>query len=119
MMAVLCSNCAGKLIFNQASTFCVYCGNPAIVFSRVSKEYRPDGIIPFKITKQEALAKIRKRFEKNPIVPKEFDEATNEKYFLFADYGVDPYAEKKHNVPVVLLKNAERDKHIFGNRGQE
>ena len=47
------------------------------------------------------------------------DAITNEKYFLFADYGVDPYAEKKHNVPEVLLKNAERDKHIFGNRGQE
>ena len=121
-MAVLCSNCAGKLIFNPASqklecancgagfrpedvrdtaadvhskyydtrvytcshcgaevitsdtessTFCVYCGNPAIVFSRVSREYRPDGIIPFKITKQQALDKIRSRFEKNPIVPKE------------------------------------------------
>ena len=47
------------------------------------------------------------------------DAVTNEKYFLFADYGVDPYAEKKHNVPEVLIKNAERDKHIFGNRGQE
>lgn len=123
-MAVLCSNCAGKLIFNPASqklecancgagfkpedvmdtnadvhskyydtrvytcghcgaevvtsdtessTFCVYCGNPAIVFSRVSKEYRPDGIIPFKITKQQALDKIRSRFVKNPIVPKEIE----------------------------------------------
>ncbi len=121
-MAVLCSNCAGKLIFNPASqklecancgagfrpedvrdtgtdvsskyydtrvytcghcgaeiitsdtessTFCVYCGNPAIVFSRVSKEYRPDGIIPFKITKLQALDKIRSKFENNPIVPKE------------------------------------------------
>lgn len=121
-MAVLCSNCAGRLIFNPASqklecancgagyrpedvsdinadvhskyydtrvytcghcgaevitsdtessTFCVYCGNPAIVFSRVSKEYRPDGIIPFKITKQQALDKIRSRFENNPIVPKD------------------------------------------------
>ena len=47
------------------------------------------------------------------------DAATNEKYSLFADYGVDPYAEKKHNVPEVLLKNAERYKHILGNRGQE
>jgi hypothetical protein len=36
-----------------------------------------------------------------------------EKNFLFADYGVDPYAEKKHNVPEVLLKNAEKDKYIF------
>ena len=36
-----------------------------------------------------------------------------EKNFLFADYGVDPYAGKKHNVPEVLLKNAEKDKHQF------
>ena len=121
-MAVLCSNCAGRLIFNPAtqklecatcgssfrpedvedinaeihskyydtrvyvcghcgaevitsdsesSTFCVYCGNPAIVFDRISKEYKPDGLIPFKITKEEAINNIKKRFAKNPIVPKE------------------------------------------------
>ena len=39
--------------------------------------------------------------------------AAIEKNFLFADYSVDPYAEKKHNVPEVLLKNAEKDKHQF------
>ena len=36
-----------------------------------------------------------------------------EKSFLFADYGVDPYAGKKHKIPEVLLKNAEKDKHQF------
>ena len=36
-----------------------------------------------------------------------------EKSFLFADYGVDPYAEKKHNVPEVLLKSAENDINKF------
>ncbi len=121
-MAVLCKNCAGKLIFNPASqklecntcgssfrpqdvediyassdskyydtrvyicrhcgaevitsdtessTFCVYCGNPAIVFSRVSREYRPDGIVPFKITRQQAINRIREKFIKNPIIPKD------------------------------------------------
>ena len=34
---------------------------------------------------------------------------TNEKYFLLADYGVDPYLDKKHSIPEVLLKNAEND----------
>ena len=121
-MAVLCTNCSGKLIFNPASqklecaacgssftpedvrdfnadmhsrfydtrvyscvhcgaeiitsdtevsTFCVYCGNPAIVFSRISKEYRPDGIIPFSVTKGEAVRNIKIRFMKNPFIPKE------------------------------------------------
>ena len=124
-MAVLCSNCSGKLIFNpatqklecancgsffspedvrdlnadlhskyydtrvyicghcgaevvtsdsEASTFCVYCGNPAIVFSRISKEYKPDGIIPFQVTKEDAIRYVKLRFLKNPMVPKEVKE---------------------------------------------
>ena len=34
---------------------------------------------------------------------------TNEKYFLLADYGMDPYLGKKHSIPEVLLRNAEKD----------
>lgn len=124
-MAVLCSNCSGRLIFNPASqmlecaicgssfypedvsdinanaqskyydtrvytcghcgaevitsdtevsTFCVYCGNPAINFSRIAKEYRPDGLIPFKITKETALENVKSKFKKNPFIPKEVKE---------------------------------------------
>lgn len=68
-----CSHCGAEVITSdtESSTFCVYCGNPAIVFSRVSREYRPDGIIPFKITKQQAIENIRTKFLKNPIIPRE------------------------------------------------
>ena len=41
------------------------------------------------------------------------DAATNEKYFLFADYGVDPYAGRNHSIPEVLLKNAEKDRNKY------
>lgn len=121
-MAVLCSNCSGRLIFNPASqqlecaacgskfypedvkdinsdihskyydtrvytcahcgaeiitsdtevsTFCVYCGNPSINFTRISKECRPDGIVPFKITREQAVELVKEKFHKNPIIPKE------------------------------------------------
>lgn len=69
-----CSHCGAEVITSdsEVSTFCVYCGNPAIVFSRISKEYRPDGIIPFKVTKEDAIRFIKIKFRKhNPIVPKE------------------------------------------------
>ena len=51
-----CGHCGAEIITSdtETSTFCVYCGNPAIVFSRISREYRPDGLIPFKITKEPA-----------------------------------------------------------------
>ena len=68
-----CGHCGAEVITSdtESSTFCVYCGNPAIVFSRISREYKPDGLIPFKITKEEAISNITKKFLKNPIVPKE------------------------------------------------
>lgn len=68
-----CSHCGAEVITSdtEASTFCVYCGNPAIVFSRMSEEYKPDGIIPFKITKEQAISFINARFFKNPFVPHE------------------------------------------------
>lgn len=69
----VCSHCGAKVITSdtESSTFCVYCGNPAIVFNRVSQEYRPDGLVPFQITKEEAVKYIKLRFLKNPIIPKE------------------------------------------------
>lgn len=68
-----CSHCGAEVITSdsEASTFCVYCGNPAIVFSRISEEYMPDGLIPFKVTKEEAIRNISANFMKNPFVPQE------------------------------------------------
>ena len=68
-----CGHCGAEVITSdtEASTFCVYCGNPAIVFSRISKEYKPDGLIPFKITKEQAINNINLKFKKNPFIPKE------------------------------------------------
>ena len=67
----VCGHCGAEVVTSdtEVSTFCVYCGNPAIVFSRISREYRPDGLIPFKVTKEEAIRNIRSKFIKNPIVP--------------------------------------------------
>ena len=69
----VCSHCGAEVITSdtESSTFCVYCGNPAIVFNRIAKEYRPDGLVPFQVTKEEAVRYIKLRFLRNPIIPKE------------------------------------------------
>ena len=69
----ICSHCGAEVVTSdtEVSTFCVYCGNPAIVFNRISKEYRPDGIVPFSITKEDAIKYIILKFRKNLTVPKE------------------------------------------------
>lgn len=66
-----CSSCGANLMVGgtQASTFCSYCGSPSIVFDRVSKEMRPSKIIPFKLTEEQALNRIKEQFRKGSYIP--------------------------------------------------
>jgi len=68
-----CSSCGGELLVNgvESSTFCAYCGQPGIVFKRVSKELKPKWILPFRVTKNQAMDIFRKRVEKCRYLPKE------------------------------------------------
>jgi len=68
-----CSSCGAQISMTdtEASTFCVFCGNPTIVFSRISRVKRPQKIIPFVVTKQEAEAKIRERMKAGFFIPPE------------------------------------------------
>ena len=68
-----CSNCGSSIVVNgtEASTFCIYCGSPSIVFSRVQKTLRPEGILPFKITREQAEYYIRQKIGKGFFVPSE------------------------------------------------
>ena len=52
-----CQTCGANISVTdtEASTFCIYCGNPSVIFSRIGKLKKPDCIIPFKITKEEAM----------------------------------------------------------------
>ena len=71
-----CTECGAELVVNgvEAATFCAYCGQPTIVFRRVSQEMKPKWIIPFKVQKGEAIEAIRARFRKGLFVPKEVKE---------------------------------------------
>lgn len=69
-----CTSCGAELSVNsvEASTFCAYCGQPTIVYSRVSQEQKPKWIIPFQITKKEAIKLLRDKIEDGAFVPRQF-----------------------------------------------
>lgn len=71
-----CASCGGEIMINgsEASTKCIYCGNSAVVFSRISRHKRPKYIIPFKLTPDEAVQAVRERFKKGLFIPKEIKE---------------------------------------------
>lgn len=59
-----CSSCGAELMTNdvEVSKFCSYCGQPTIMFNRVSQELKPKKIIPFSISKGQALQRAKEQF---------------------------------------------------------
>lgn len=69
-----CPSCGGEILTddNTAATFCPYCDNPTIVPNQVSGGLKPDGVIPFKTTKEDAKAAFLKSCKGRPLLPKFF-----------------------------------------------
>ncbi len=93
-----CTSCGAELFINgvESATFCAYCGQPTVVFNRVSRELKPKFIIPFRIQKEQAVAVIRDKLSNGFFVPKEIKNFEVEKvrgiyipYFLFDAYYYD------------------------------
>lgn len=74
----VCNHCGAEVILHgkESSTFCVYCGNPTIVFNRISRQIKPDGIIPFSISREQAMENVKTMFGSGAFVP---DELTDPK----------------------------------------
>ncbi len=111
-----CTSCGAEIMVNdtEVSTFCAYCGQPTIVFNRVSRERKPDAIIPFKITKDEAISKIREKLEKGKFVPKEIKNFEEEKirgiYVPYRAYDIYHYDKQKLSA---YIESAKRKKEFI------
>ena len=69
-----CPSCGGEIIAdgNTAATFCPYCDNPTIMPARLSGGLKPDALIPFTKTKEDAKAAFLNLCKGKPLLPKFF-----------------------------------------------
>ena len=74
MQALRCSTCGADLITSgtEASTRCPYCGNNTIIPGQFTGTYRPDYVIPFAFTKEQAKQKYLEYYQKRFLLPKSF-----------------------------------------------
>lgn len=74
LRAYHCPSCGAELICdaNTAATSCVYCGNPSIVPGRLSGNLKPDLVIPFALTKENAVETLKAFSKGKPLLPKAF-----------------------------------------------
>lgn len=70
----ICPACGGEIITEEttAATFCPYCENPAIMPSQVSGGLKPDGVIPFKTSREDAEKAFLELCKGKPLLPKFF-----------------------------------------------
>ncbi len=52
----VCNSCGARVVTdkNTSATFCAFCGSPAMVGQRLTNEFRPQYMIPFKVSRQKA-----------------------------------------------------------------
>ena len=74
-----CQNCGAQIVADAqtAATFCIYCGNTAILRSKLSGKFAPSRLIPFSKTKDEAIAAFQSLNKGRPLLPKFFNDKNN------------------------------------------
>ena len=111
----ICPQCGGRILSNDttAATFCSYCGGATILDSRISREKRPDLIIPFTKTKEDCKDAYVKMMRKSLFVPSDLkkEECISRFRSIYMPYWVYT-AEKDTQVAFDAIKrnNTENKK---------
>ena len=79
MKSYSCPSCGAELICDEstAATACPYCGNPSIVSGQFSGSLKPDFVLPFKLSKDDAVKALKAHYKGKPFLPRQF---TNENH---------------------------------------
>ena len=69
-----CPSCGAELICDEttAATSCPYCGNPTVVPGQFSGALKPEFVLPFKMTKDDAVRALRAHYRGKPFLPRTF-----------------------------------------------
>lgn len=74
LRAFTCSSCGAEIVCdeNTIATECCYCGNPTLIASRYSGTLRPDYVIPFQKTKEDAMEAFKNFYKGKLLLPSNF-----------------------------------------------
>lgn len=69
-----CNSCGGEILADEtlAATSCPFCGNPVVMTEQVSGTLKPDLVIPFRLSKEQAVQALHQHYKKKVLLPKSF-----------------------------------------------
>ena len=74
MSLFLCPSCGAEIVTDEttAATYCYFCHNPVVLSGRLSGDFLPNKVLPFKIEKEEAVKQFLDWTKKKWFVPPYF-----------------------------------------------
>ena len=71
MRAYLCKNCGAELMADETTTAaeCPYCGSPTILPDRIEGGVKPEKVIPFVVTKEQAQKQGTSKYKQQKRTP--------------------------------------------------
>ena len=74
-----CPSCGAQMICDAttAATSCPYCGNPSVVPGQFHGMLKPDYILPFRLSKEQALDSLKKYYQGKKLLPKAFSRTSH------------------------------------------
>lgn len=79
MSVYSCRSCGGEIIVDDTTgaTHCPFCGNPVVLTSRFAGDLRPDYVIPFKLSKEQAAESLKRFMTGKKLLPRFFYSQSN------------------------------------------
>jgi len=79
MQAYICQSCGAELMTEDTTTAteCPYCGSPTILPERIEGGVKPEWVIPFTVTKEQAQEKFETYFKGKKLLPNIFLDSRN------------------------------------------
>lgn len=76
LCSYICHSCGGEILADKqtAATSCPFCGNPVVVMPQFAGVLRPDVVIPFKLTREDAKQGLMRHLSGKRLLPKIFRE---------------------------------------------
>ena len=79
MKAYSCPSCGAELLCDAttAATSCPYCGNLSVLPGQFAGVLKPDFVLPFKLSKEDAIKALKKHYRKKPLLPSTFSKSNH------------------------------------------
>lgn len=83
LKAYKCSMCGAEIVTGAttAATHCYFCHSPVVLEDRLSADFRPDGVVPFRIEREEAEQRFRDYIQRHRFVKRSFFEGAQMENF--------------------------------------